>query len=227
VPQLSVLAQQHARPNSLQDFGLRSLAALQLPIFLRFGYEFDSVQQRADPEQYKQAWLKFQQRLKAKQIANVALVWHSAAECSVDPIESWYPGDQVVDWIGVSYFGQSACDFAPVNTVLNFARQHGKPLLVAAAPQGYDVSQLSYSPDGKKVTHLTSGNLWKGWFQPFFDFVRKNTDTIRAVSYLNDGPAQVQANKGILGRWNTEIADPRYLQASPELFEKLGYTPSE
>ena len=75
--------------------------------------------------------------------------------------------------------------------------------------------------------HLTSGNLWKGWFQPFFDFVRKNTDIIRAVVYLNDGTAQVQANKGILERWKAEIADPRYLQAAPDLFEKLGYTPAQ
>jgi hypothetical protein len=37
----------------------------------------------------------------------------------------------------------------------------------------------------------------------------------------------VQANKGILGRWKTEIADPRYLQAAPDLFEKLGYAPAQ
>ena len=210
------------------DQFLDQVAAIQRPIFLRFGYEFDSAQQRTDPEQYKQAWIKFNQRLKAKQIANVALVWHSAAECGGDPIEAWYPGDDVVDWIGLSYFAPAACDFAAVNAVLNFARQQGKPVMIAsAAPQGYDLSQLSYSPDGKKVTHLTSGNLWKGWFQPFFDFVRKNTDIIRAVGYLNDGTAQVQANKGILERWKAEIADPRYLQAAPDLFEKLGYTPAQ
>jgi hypothetical protein len=130
-----------------------------------------------------------------------------------------------VDWIGASYTAQSACDYASVNTVLNFARTHGKPLLIAAAPQGYDIGQLTVSADGQNVTHLTSGNLWKGWFQPLFDFIRKNTDVIRAVNYLNSGATQVQANKGILGRWQTEIVDPRYLHADPDLFQKLGYTP--
>jgi oligosaccharide reducing-end xylanase len=210
------------RDQSIDQF-LDQLAAIQRPIYLRFGYDFDSAQQRTDPEQYKQAWLKFQQRLQAKQISNVALVWQSAAECNGDPIEPWYPGDQAVDWIGASYAAQAACQFGPVNTVLNFARTRGKPLLIAAAPQGYDIGQLSYSPDGKKVTHLTSGNLWKGWFQPFFDFIHKNTDVIRAVSYQNSGVMQVQANKGILGRWGKEIADSRYLQAVPDLFAKLGY----
>ena len=154
-------------------------------------------------------------------------MWQSAAECNGDPIEPWYPGDEAVDWIGLSYTAPAACDFAAVNAVLNFARQRGKPLLIAAEPQGYDVGQLSYSPDGQKVTHLTSGNLWKGWFQPFFDFIRKNTDMIRAVNYLNVGAAQVQANKGILDRWKTEIVDPRYLQAAPELFRSIGYNPAQ
>jgi oligosaccharide reducing-end xylanase len=206
------------------DQFLDQLAAIQRPVFLRFGYDFDRVQRPADPEQYQQAWLALQQRLRAKQITNVALVWHSAAECSGDPIEAWYPGDDAVDWIGVSYAAQQACDFASVTTALNFARTRGKPLFVAAVPAGYDISQLAYSPDGQQVTHLTSGNLWKGWFQPLFDFVRQNTDVIRALNYRNDGAAQVQANKGILERWQTEIVDPRYLNAAPELFAKLGYT---
>ena len=154
-------------------------------------------------------------------------MWQSAAQCGGGPIEPWYPGDEAVDWIGLSYTAPAACDFAAVNAVLNFARQRGKPLFIAAEPQGYDIGQLSYSPDGQSVTHLTSGNLWKGWFQPFFDFIRKNTDIIRAVGYLNDGTAQVQANKGILDRWKTEIGDARYLQAAPELFEKLGYTSAQ
>jgi oligosaccharide reducing-end xylanase len=212
-----------ARDQAVDQF-LDQLAAIPRPVFVSFGAEFDSAQQRTDPEQYKQAWIKFQQRLKEKQLENVALVWHSAAECSGEPIEAWYPGDHVVDWIGASYAAQSDCGFASVNTVLNLARQHGKPLLIVAAPQGYDIGELTYSPDGQQVTHLTSGNLWKAWFQPFFDFVRKNTDVIRAATYLNDGAAQVRANKGILERWKTEIADPRYLHASPDLFAKLGYT---
>jgi oligosaccharide reducing-end xylanase len=205
------------------DQFLDQLAAIQRPILLSFGYGFDKAQQPTDPEQYKQAWLKFRQHLQAKLIANVALVWESAAECEGKPIEAWYPGDDAVDWIGVSYAAQQACDFAPVNTVLNFARQHGKPLLVAAAAQGHDIGQLTFSPDGQQVKHFTSGNLWKGWFQPLFDLIRKNTDVIRAASYLNNDTMQVQGNKGILDRWKTEIVDPRYLNALPNLLTKLGY----
>jgi len=222
---------------------LDRLAALQRPIFLRFGYEFDGTWNHYDPDQFRAAWIKFYQRIKAKQIDNIALVWQSAASCdgtySAHPLEAWYPGGEFVDWVGLSYLAPANCDFVPANAVLNLARQHRKPVMIAAAtPQGYDIGQLTYSTDGTDIRHLTSGNLWKGWFQPFFDFVRKNTDVIRAVTYLNAdwdslrpdangyrGNARVQANPGILEKWKAEIADARYLQAAPDLFAKLGYTP--
>ena len=41
------------------DQFLDQLAAIPRPIFLRFGYEFDGKQNRNDPKQYKQAWIKF------------------------------------------------------------------------------------------------------------------------------------------------------------------------
>jgi hypothetical protein len=64
---------------------LDHLAAIQRPIFLRFGYEFDGTQHHYDPEQYKAAWIKFARRLKVKKIDHVALVWHSAAACNGEP----------------------------------------------------------------------------------------------------------------------------------------------
>jgi oligosaccharide reducing-end xylanase len=228
---------------------LDHLAALRRPVYLRFGYEFDGVWNHYDPDQFKAAWINLYRRMTEKQIDNVVLVWQSAAYCggtyNARPIEAWYPGDEVVDWVGVSYFTQGDCQFAPVTEVLNFARQHGKPVMIAeASPQRYAVGQLTYSPDGKDFKHLTSGHLWKNWFQPFFDFVRNNADVIKAVAYINTfwdtqpmygppyangywGDARVQANQGILEKWKAEIGDARYLQAAPDLFARLGYTAPE
>ncbi|CAG0937714.1 Reducing-end xylose-releasing exo-oligoxylanase Rex8A [Thermoflexales bacterium] len=231
------------------DHLLDRLSALKRPVFLRFGYEFDKAEKRYDPEQYQQAWIKFSRRMKEKQIDNVALVWQSAADCGgtsdARPIEAWYPGDEFVAWVGLSYFAQAACDLAPANAVLNFARQHGKPVMIAGAtPQGYDIGQLTYSTDGQDFRHMLSGAIWKEWFQPFFGFIQENTDVIKAVTYLNApwnsqkrwgppyangywGDARVQANRGVLEKWKAAITDARYLQAAPDLFEKLGYTPPQ
>jgi hypothetical protein len=204
---------------------LDHLGALKRPVYVRFGDEFDRMWNHYDPAQFKQAWIKFHQRMKEKGVDNVALVWQSAAYCqgtyNAKPIEAWYPGNEVV----------------------NFARQHHKAVMMAeSTPQGYDIGQLTYSTDGAKLTHKTSGTIWKEWFAPYFEYIRNHADVIKAVTYINTfwdsqkrwrppysysywGDARVQANPGILEKWKAEILDVRYLQAAPDLFEKLGYAP--
>ncbi|HEY4722426.1 MAG TPA: glycosyl hydrolase, partial [Anaerolineae bacterium] len=224
---------------------LDQLAELKRPVFVRFGYEFDSSRNHYDPEQYKQAWIKFYNRMKEKQIDNIALVWQSASACSgtdgSQPIDAWYPGDAYVDWVGLSFFTQADCKFQPIEAVLTFARKHHKPVMIAeSAPQRYATSELSYSTDGATFTNLTSTQFWKEWYVPYFDYIRNNTDVIKAVAYINTfwdsqkmwgppytngyrGDSRVQANPGILARWKSEIGESNWLQAAPDLFAQLGY----
>ncbi len=230
------------------DQFLDHFASINRPIFLRFGYEFDGAWNRYEPMQFKQAWIKFYNRAKDKKVDNLAMVWQSAASCDgaydAHPIEAWYPGDEYVDWAGLSYFTQlKDCNNRSVDKTLDFARQHKKPVMMAeSSPQRYDIGKLTYSANGKDLMHKTSGAIWKEWFAPYFSFIGDNADVIKAVAYLNTfwdspprwgrsypngywGDARVQANPGILAKWKEEIGGSRYLQASPDLFEKLGYTP--
>jgi hypothetical protein len=105
-------------------------------VFLRVGYEFDNPSFRySDPPLYRQAfhWLvdaceqaKWSCRRKVK------FVWHSwGAAGSVAPLQTFYPGDDVVDWIGVSIFQQvfSNSSIEYVERVLSFAADHEKARL--------------------------------------------------------------------------------------------------
>ncbi|MDH4146342.1 MAG: hypothetical protein OEY23_14365, partial [Acidimicrobiia bacterium] len=69
-------------------------------------------------------------------------------------LNAWYPGDDVVDWVGFSYVGGSnfSAQWGPVVTsysprdqqqaVLAFAREHAKPVMIGqASPLGYDLAQ--------------------------------------------------------------------------------------
>ncbi len=38
---------------------------------------------------------------------------------------------------------------------------------------------------------------------------------------------RVRANPNSLTKWKEEITGSRYLQAAPDVFEKLGYTPAQ
>lgn len=187
------------------------------PVFLRIGYEFDYPANHYGPAAYVQAYRHIVDRLRNNNVANVAFVWHSYANLPEHPLSDWYPGDDYVDWVGMSVFG-------PPNVYMtqlaDLARQHQKPLMIAEA-----------TPFGTGT--LQGDTSWTNWFAPFFQFVADNG--VKAVSYIDYdwesypmfqgqgwGDARVQANDIVKGRWLQEIGQDKYLQSSPDLYQQLG-----
>ena len=221
------------------------LAAYDRPVFLRFGYEFDGSWNHYEPELYKQAWVYFRTKMLQKGVDNVVMVWQCAAYSEgtylQKPIEDWYPGDEYVDWIGLSYFTQVSSDTAPLEELLDFARQHHKPVMIAeAAPQFYATGKLTYSTSGNTFVARSAEAIWQEWYAPFFAFIYENKDVIRAVAYINTnwdsqpmwsppynngywGDSRVQANDYILRNWLVELNKPTWLTGSPDLYSLLGY----
>ena len=244
------------------------------PVFLRIGWEFDGFWFGYRPDSYKKAFRHIHSLLQQAEANNVVTVWHSAAwpEPNVagdlapmydlrkpEMLNSWYPGDDVVDWVAISVFYRSLThqwDYTPPNTpeaaqasVLNFARKHNKPVLIAeAAPHGYRIGQLSLSTINKNQPIKTSAEkIWEQWYQPFFNFIYENKDIIRAVAYINThwddqpmwqcalgtkagdssckqgnwGDSRVQANGLIKERWlNQVLNSDLWLQSNPELLSQ-------
>ena len=138
------------------DALLDALTEYNRPVFLRLGYGFDDPKNGYSPDVHVSAWNRFHERIQAKGSPNVALVWESAA-CEESNLADFYPGDEVVDWIGANY----EC----ADEVIQFAREHLKPMMLTASSQGAS---------------------WDEWFAPFFQFVKDNNDVIRAVTHIND-----------------------------------------
>src|SRR6185369_3450372 len=103
------------------DALLDTLTSYNRPIFLHLGYELDDA-----PDVYVSAWKKFHERIQVKGSTNVALVWESAL-CEESNVADWYPGDEFVDWVEISY-----CDGKPVEATIQFAREHLKPMMINA-----------------------------------------------------------------------------------------------
>ncbi|NKF51406.1 hypothetical protein G3R49_12640 [Shewanella sp. WXL01] len=192
----------------LADY-LTSLAPRQ--VFLRIGYEFDGPWNCYSPSSYKQAFKRVASHLNKRNLDNVATVWQSAAW--PDPtiagdnraqysfnnknhLNDWYPGDEYVDWIGVSVFYRDLKQWAytPPYTpdfaqqqILQFARHKQKPILIAeAAPQAYRTGALTHSYIQKNTQKpISAEQLWQDWYQPLFDFIYANQDVIRALAYIN------------------------------------------
>ena len=179
-----------AKIDSLLDI----LNSYNRPVFLRLGYSFDDPANKYEPDVYVSAWKKFHERMQAKGSTNVALIWESAS-CEESSIADWYPGDELVDWVG-TYYGECTDD------VLEFAREHYKPVMIEAASQGAN---------------------WDAWFAPFFKFVQDNNDVVRAVIYINEGDSRIQLNDEVIKRWKDATKQPFWLRGGPDLFDTLGF----
>jgi hypothetical protein len=221
------------RDEQLRELG-QKLASYDVPVLVRIGYEFDIDWAHYRPDEYRQAFVQIALALRA-QAPRVELVWHSAAACEVSlrAREAFYPGDEYVDYVGVSLFSQSRCAFQPLIDLVGFARQHQKPFFIAeSTPQGFDLGDGTYSAGGGERAPVSANASYERWFQPFFDFVHQNTDVIRGVSYINAdwdtqrqwaapyangyfGDSRVQASPEIRARWLAELLDPLWEGAAP------------
>jgi hypothetical protein len=216
------------------------------PVFIRIGYEFDGEWNHSSPHSYVTAFQHIVERLRSKGVDNFASVWQSATYPGGRymnlPFDSWYPGDEYVDWMGVSYFVYNQYVHDPF---LNFAREHNKPVIVAeATPQGFDLDKLTWGnplSDGSMRNPRSADEIWEEWFAPFFGYIRQNRDVVRAVAYINVdwnsqpmwepgeqgywGDSHVQVNELILDRWFAKIDSEFWLHGSSDLLRILHENP--
>ncbi len=215
------------------------LAGYERPVYLRFGYEFDGSWNHYDPEEFKAAWIRFHDRMTERGVDNVAMVWQSATACPGTyggrPIRAWYPGDAYVDWVGLSFFVQLNCRLEPIREAVDFARERGKPVMIAeATPQRYAIEDLTFSLYGRTFEARSPEQIWLEWYAPFFTYIFQNRDVIRAVAYINAdwnaqpmwgppylnsywGDSRVEVNAFIAARWRDVLDDEEWLHGSPAL----------
>ncbi len=186
------------------------------PIYLRIGYEFDLPHNHYEPEKYKAVFRYIVNLFRRQNVSNVSFVWHSCLAPGISSWMDWYPGDEYVDWFGVSIFStQSILDAPPF---LKLARQHRKPFMIAES-----TPQSMYTVRGKL-----------DWFKHIFRFIDENN--VEAFCYINSnwdimpmfkgqgwGDDRIEKFPEVKALWLNEIDQERYLNGSPKLFELLGW----
>ncbi|MCK5267877.1 MAG: hypothetical protein KAR07_06910 [Spirochaetes bacterium] len=197
----------------------------QIPIFLRIGYEFDGLHNKLEPTEYINAYKYIADRIRLTNgVTNIAFVWHSYASTPYNgySVSDWYPGDNYVDWFGLSVFFAHPT-FDPNKTYMNnfvdLARTHFKPVMIAEACPNGGIFPLNYK-------------TWNEWFVKVFSYIYEKN--IKAYSYINANwdliPQFATANWGdtrthqfplIQNSWLNEINKPRYMKQSASLFGEL------
>ncbi len=207
--------------NGNRDIQIRELADwckdLNRPVFLRFGYEFDGNHNAYPPEVYKSAYKRFADIMRDEGVDNVAYVWHSYAAPGYNghEIEDWYPGDDYVDWMGVSVFGQgyNNLDYNLYEyNMRQFAIEKDKPVMLAE----------SASIEVDSITE----NTWNTWFTNTLNWCNDN-DEIKMLCYINTdwdgswGDTRIERNPTVLGWWLDATED--YLQSGDSLYSQIGF----
>ena len=129
-----------------------------------------------------------------------------------------------MDWVGISVFGHAygGDDFgAECETVLDFAREHYKPVMIAESNPIYGIEKEDPA-------------VWEKWFVPYFNFIHKKN--IKAVSFINEDwtrlrisgisdwkDARLTNNEEVSKAWFEATNDKRFLHASKKLYKQLGY----
>lgn len=200
------------------------------PVYLRIGYEFDGPHNYMEPVDYIRAYRHIVDIMRAEGVTNVAYVWHSYASTPYKnyKFSDWYPGDDYVDWIGVSIFAHAYSKSGINNegsAVLNFAKVHKKPTMVSEANPIFGIDK-------------NDTKVWEDWFVNFFSMVYNKN--IKAICFINEDWTKVNIpgisdwkdsrlynNPLISKAWFAETNKNRYLKESPNLFKQLGFNISE
>ncbi len=185
-------------------------------VYLRIGYEFDGAWNEGywDADRYIAAYRRIVDVLRAEGAANVEYVLQASAagvdeiiDGGHEDISRWYPGDDYVDWLGLSWFMNPdemsvvpQSGFTPLtpgqlaDEVLQLAREKGKPVMIAeASPQAMDLNErftANHSPlwDGEPTSDrqsMTDEEIWEYWFAPLFAYMNANSDVVHALAYIN------------------------------------------
>ena len=194
------------------------------PFLIRIGYEFDGSWNDYDPDNFKLAWRRIVDGLRAKGVNNFATVLAASRHhIKRDIWDAYWPGDDYVDWIGYSFWSNEIRQ--PV--ALELAREKGLPVFIAEiTPRGFWLDKAS-------------GDLvWFDWFQVLFDHIEQNRDVIKAISYINAnwdadpmwqgkgwGESRIEINPRLSQRWQEKMDESLYLHTTEGIYQNIGFKP--
>ena len=202
-----------------------------------------------DPSQYQQAFQLLVNECRrqlgwANCHKSIAFVWHSwAAPRWIDDLNDFYPGDDYVDWVGISIFQQlypwasKVGNFAAggsieyVEEVLEFAKRHAKPVMIAeSTPFGgmhWDGKRFGASKrlEIPFLSDSVPNNIWDLWFAPILDLIERFD--IRMWSYINCdwdsqpmwhnigfGDTRLSTLDYVMTKWREQVLEnPRFMSA--------------
>ena len=209
------------------DYFLDKLSALNVPAYLRIGYEFEGAWNGYDAQGYVGTFKRLTDKIRARNMQDVATVWCSAGGSagfvSFDELMEYYPGDEYVDWWAVDIFSPEEITNPWLVQFYKMAAERSKPVMIGETTPRYVGVE-----EGQKS--------WDSWYDPFFEMIAQNPE-IKAISYINWDwiyhsnrlgfqwhdwkDARLQKNDVVKELYLREMTAPIWLHSSTDFEAKL------
>lgn len=159
------------------------------------------------------------------------MVWHSwaAGLPGNATLDDFYPGDDWVDWVGISVFQQ----FYPKTTsrnsfsggtvhdlehVLQFAARHHKPTMIAESTPFGGIHNNSHIPGPAFASSRSP--IWEAWFEPtlrliqdydiaMWSYINCNWEVQALWSGVGFGDTRLSIDDTIMDHWHDHVVSSR------------------
>ena len=202
------------RDESIEAF-CAAVKALNRPVFVRIGYEFEGSWNGYKSDTYRSAFIRITKALRAHNI-EAATVWCSAGDSAgkktIQTLMAYYPGDEWVDWWGIDCFSKTDLTDRQTQAFCDGAASHRKPVMIGEATP-------------RSVGVLKGQASWDAWFAPYFELIHTRPE-IKAFCYINWdwrywsfwlgfdwkhwGDARIERNADVLRLYQHEMSTPLY-----------------
>lgn len=183
------------------------LKTLDVPFYIRIGYECNGSWNGYASESYKKAFIRVTQLIRTSGL-NAATVWCIFPE-PLAKVMPFYPGDEWVDWWAFDPFTVKNMEAA--RPFIAEADRHHKPVMIGESTP-------------RNIGVLEGDKSWDAWFVHYFRMLHENPG-IKAFCYINWdwskypqwrtwGDARLQKNEVVAERYRKELANPLYLHGT-------------
>ncbi|MCI2283526.1 hypothetical protein L3081_09145 [Colwellia sp. MSW7] len=123
------------------DHFLDRLNELNVPAYLRIGYEFEGSWNGYNVDGFVATFKRITDKVRARKMQDVVTVWcaagGSAGFISFEELMKYYPGDDYVDWWAVDIFSPQEITNPWLGQFYKKAAEHGKPVMIGETTPRY------------------------------------------------------------------------------------------
>jgi beta-mannanase len=184
------------------------------PVFISINHEMNGTWypysqaypgSRTTAADFVAAWRRIVKVFRDNGASNAAFVWSpNVPDIGGVPFASYYPGDDVVDWVGVSFYSGNTPD--GLDTIYN-AYSMKKPFFI---------TEWATGPDQSRHNRAFPGDA--AWIKQFFSALNTRYPRVKAISWFNWDKEKDGESNYTLARlpdqsrvYAQDIAAPRYL----------------